>query len=95
MVHIAPANASTDLIVTAALDDDARWQAMVDRDTTETGPFVIGVTSTGIYCQVGCPARQPLRKNVLFFESVEDARSAGLRACKRCHPDDVPELHAP
>ncbi|HYH11991.1 MAG TPA: Ada metal-binding domain-containing protein [Thermomicrobiales bacterium] len=94
MVHLAAANAVTDLTYTSALDDDARWQAMVDRDIDETGPFVVGVTSTGIYCRVGCPARRPLRRNVLFFESVEDARAAGLRPCKRCHPDDVPELHA-
>jgi AraC family transcriptional regulator of adaptative response/methylated-DNA-[protein]-cysteine methyltransferase len=93
MVHIVAANDPTSIPLSTALDDDARWQAMVERDTSETGPFVIGVTSTGIYCQVGCPARRPLRKNVLFFESVEDARSAGLRACKRCHPDDVAELH--
>ena len=81
--------------VSLALEDDARWQAMVDRDTGETGPFVIAVASTGIYCRVGCPARRPLRKNVRFYTTVEDARAAGYRACKRCHPDDSPELHAP
>lgn len=93
MVHL---HAPTDptIPVALALDDDARWQAMVDRDTGSTGPFVIAVASTGIYCRVGCPARQPLRKNVAFYETVEDARAAGYRACKRCHPDDEPELRA-
>lgn len=94
MVHLAAANDPTDLTVTNALDDDDRWQAMLTQDDEATGPFVIAVASTGIYCRVGCPARRPLRKNVLFFNSVEDARAAGFRACKRCHPDDVPELHA-
>lgn len=94
MTHLTPASLPTDLRYTSATDDDIRWRAMVDRDSEESGPFVIGVTSTGIYCQVGCPARRPLRQNVLFFDSIEDARSAGLRSCRRCHPDDVPELHA-
>ena len=93
MVHL---HAPTDptIPVSLALEDDARWQAMLDRDTASTGPFVIAVASTGIYCRVGCPARRPLRKNVSFYDTVEDARAAGYRACKRCHPDDDPDLRA-
>jgi hypothetical protein len=94
MVHLHAPDALYSVPVTTALEDDARWRAMTDRVTTDTGPFVIAVSTTGIYCRVGCPARQPLRKNVLFFDSVEEARSAGFRACKRCHPDDQPDLHA-
>jgi AraC family transcriptional regulator of adaptative response/methylated-DNA-[protein]-cysteine methyltransferase len=94
MVHLYAADDPNTIPVTTALEDDARWLAMTVRDTSETGPFVIAVSTTGIYCRVGCPARQPLRKNVLFFDSVEEARSAGFRACKRCHPDDQPDLHA-
>ena len=93
MVHLhAPTDPTVPL--SHALEDDARWQAMLDRDTGSTGPFVIAVATTGIYCRVGCPARRPLRKNVAFFDTVEDARSAGYRACRRCHPDDAPELRA-
>ena len=88
MVHLHAANDPNAVALITALEDDARWEAMIARDTSETGPFVIAVKSTGIYCRVGCPARRPLRRNVLFFESVEDARSAGFRACKRCHPDE-------
>jgi len=94
MVHLHAADDLYSVSVTTALEDDARWRAMTSRDISETGPFVIAVSSTGIYCRVSCPARQPLRKNVLFFDSVEEARSAGFRACKRCHPDDQPDLHA-
>lgn len=93
MVHLHAANDLNTVSVTTALEDDARWLAMTSRDVSDTGPFVIAVSSTGIYCRVGCPARRPLRKNVLFFDSVEEARSAGFRACKRCHPDDQPTLH--
>jgi AraC family transcriptional regulator of adaptative response/methylated-DNA-[protein]-cysteine methyltransferase len=91
MVHL---HAPTDptIPISLALEDDARWQAMIDRDTGSTGPFVIAVASTGIYCRVGCPARRPLRRNVRFYATVDDARADGYRACKRCHPDDSPEL---
>ena len=94
MVHLHAADDPTSIPVSTALEDDSRWEAMISQDTDDTGPFVIAVASTGIYCRVGCPARQPLRKNALFFDSVEDARSSGFRACKRCRPDDAPELHA-
>jgi len=50
---------------------------------------VTGVLSTGIYCRPSCAARHPKRENVRFFANGADAREAGLRACKRCSPDDV------
>jgi AraC family transcriptional regulator of adaptative response/methylated-DNA-[protein]-cysteine methyltransferase len=95
MVHLHAADAIATVPVTTALEDDLRWEAMITRDTSESGPFVIAVDSTGIYCRVGCPARRPLRRNVRFFETVEDAQAGGYRACKRCHPDDDPALHGP
>ena len=33
--------------------------------------------------------RAPKRENVRFFSTSAAARAAGLRACKRCSPDDV------
>ncbi len=94
MVHLHAADAVATIPVTTALEDDARWSAMIDRDTSDIDPFVIAVATTGIYCRVGCPARRPLRKNVRFYDTVEDAQAAGYRACKRCHPDESSELHA-
>lgn len=44
------------------------------------------VTTTGIYCREGCPAK-PKPENVRHFDSVEEARAAGFRPCKRCRPD--------
>ena len=44
------------------------------------------VITTGIYCREGCPAK-PKPENVRHFESTEQARAAGFRACKRCRPD--------
>ena len=57
-------------------------------DPTNDGRFFTGVTTTGIYCLPSCRARKPKAENVRFFPSCETAREAGLRACKKCHPDD-------
>src|SRR5438270_2300840 len=70
--------------------DDARWQAVLQRDRSVDGTFVFGVISTGVYCRPSCPARRPLRKNVKFFTSCGEAEKAGLRACLRCKPLNGP-----
>lgn len=70
-------------------DDDDRWAAVLRRDRARDGQFVTGVLTTGIYCRPSCAARHPARANVRFFADGAAARSAGLRACKRCLPDDV------
>ncbi|RDC59552.1 putative bifunctional transcriptional activator/DNA repair enzyme AlkA [Alteripontixanthobacter maritimus] len=68
---------------------DEAWEAVQRRDRAYDGRFVTGVLSTGIYCRPSCAARHPARRNVRFFDSAEAARACGLRACKRCLPDDV------
>lgn len=67
-------------------NDDARWDAMRAKDRAAEGAFYIGVRTTGVYCVASCGGR-PLRKNVAFYATREDARAAGLRACLRCKPD--------
>jgi AraC family transcriptional regulator of adaptative response / DNA-3-methyladenine glycosylase II len=57
-------------------------------DSAYDGRFFTGVLTTGIYCLPSCKARKPHRRNVRFFPSVESARAAGLRPCRKCHPDD-------
>lgn len=71
----------------SSLDDEQRWQIAMAKDRRFDGVFITGVHSTGIYCRPSCAARMPLRKNVEFFSSCEAAEAAGLRACKRCAPD--------
>jgi len=63
------------------------YQGLMARDSAFNDHAVICVTSTGIYCRFGCPARTPLRKNVRFLADIGAARAAGFRACKRCKPD--------
>lgn len=62
------------------------WDAVTKRDSADDGKFYFGVLTTGVYCRPSCPARQPLRKNVRFYESPGEAERDGLRPCLRCRP---------
>ena len=59
------------------------------------GLFVVGVLSTGIYCLPSCPAKLPRPENVRFFAEEGEALARGLRACRRCRPDDFYRHHDP
>jgi AraC family transcriptional regulator of adaptative response/methylated-DNA-[protein]-cysteine methyltransferase len=65
------------------------WQATLARDSKADGTFVLAVRSTHIYCRPSCPARRPLRRNVVFFHTREEAEKQGYRACLRCRPNEV------
>lgn len=64
------------------------YARMLESDPSCNGRFFTGVLTTGIYCLPACKARKPKPDNVKFFPTCEAARAAGLRACKKCHPDD-------
>jgi AraC family transcriptional regulator, regulatory protein of adaptative response / methylated-DNA-[protein]-cysteine methyltransferase len=65
---------------------DTMWAALISRDPSFDGVFVAAVMTTGVYCRPTCPARKPHRRNVEFFASAAEARSAGFRPCGRCRP---------
>lgn len=67
-------------------DDGALYTALLARDAGFDGRAYVGVTSTGVFCRLTCPARKPRRENCVFFESIGGCIEAGFRACKRCHP---------
>jgi AraC family transcriptional regulator, regulatory protein of adaptative response / methylated-DNA-[protein]-cysteine methyltransferase len=67
-------------------NDNSRWQAVINRDSSQDGKFVFAVSSTGVYCRPSCPARRPRRENVAFFKHPDDAEKGGYRACLRCRP---------
>jgi AraC family transcriptional regulator of adaptative response / DNA-3-methyladenine glycosylase II len=69
------------------MEAERLYRAVASRDRRFEGRFVVAVTSTGIYCRPGCPAKIPLRKNVRFFRHPAAAEAAGFRACARCRPD--------
>ena len=66
------------------MDTEAAWEKLLRRDA-DAG-FFYAVTTTGVFCRVGCASRVPLRKNVRFFRSTEEASAAGFRPCTRCKP---------
>jgi len=54
--------------------------------------IIHGCRTTKIYCLPDCPpGRRTKLENRVYFQSVEEARSNGYRACKVCHPDEEPE----
>ena len=63
--------------------------AFARRDRSYDGRFVVGVRTTGIYCRPSCPARRPKPENMELYPDIPSAQAAGLRACKRCLPDDA------
>ena len=65
------------------------WRATLERDARADGTFVLAVRSTHIYCRPSCPARRPLRQNVIFFRTREEAEQQGYRPCLRCRPNET------
>lgn len=79
--------ASPDSAPGPALSFGEMLARMYASDASANGLFVTGVLTTGIYCLPSCSARKPKAENVEFFATEAAAREAGLRACKRCRPD--------
>ena len=70
-------------------ESEIRWNAVEGRDAAQDGEFVYGVTTTGVYCKPSCSSRQPLRTNVRFFATPDEAEAAGFRSCLRCRPREA------
>jgi AraC family transcriptional regulator of adaptative response/methylated-DNA-[protein]-cysteine methyltransferase len=68
----------------ATTEDERLWGALISRTAVDGALY--GVTSMGVFCRFGCPARPPLRRNVVFFADIAEAEAAGFRACRRCDP---------
>ncbi len=68
---------------------DPRWARVVARDKAADGKFWYSVATTGVYCRPSCPSRTANPKNVQLYDSVEAAKAAGFRPCKRCNPDGL------
>ena len=67
-------------------DEDQLYAALLARDDAYEGQAWVGVTTTGIFCRLTCPARKPKRENTRFFVSASAALEAGFRPCRRCAP---------
>ena len=73
------------MITESRIDEITAWQQLLDRDSSAS--FLYGVVTTGVFCRPNCKSRLPLRAHARFFASVEEAHSAGFRACLRCMPE--------
>lgn len=71
-----------------SLNDAQKYERVLASDPECDGLFYFGVVTTGVYCRPSCRVRKPLRANIRFFTDPAQARAAGLRPCRRCHPDD-------
>ncbi|MDE4141853.1 MULTISPECIES: bifunctional transcriptional activator/DNA repair enzyme AdaA [Rhodobacterales] len=67
-------------------DSETLYAALLARDETYEGRAYVGVTSTGIFCRLSCPARKPKRENCQFHATPGACIEAGFRPCKRCTP---------
>jgi AraC family transcriptional regulator, regulatory protein of adaptative response / DNA-3-methyladenine glycosylase II len=73
------------------LDPATCYRAVESRDRRFDGRFIVGVTTTGVYCRPSCPTPvRPRPGNVRFFPGAAAAQRAGFRSCKRCRPDATP-----
>ncbi|MGA2886541.1 MAG: methylated-DNA--[protein]-cysteine S-methyltransferase [Terracidiphilus sp.] len=70
-----------------SIDPENAWRQLLSRDQKAT--FFYAVSTTGVFCRPGCASRRPLKVNVHFFHSAEEARAAGFRPCKRCEPENA------
>ena len=68
-------------------ENQKKWQAVAQNDSTYDGRFYYAVRSTGVYCRPSCSAKLPKEKNLVYFDTVQEASAAGYRPCKRCRPD--------
>ena len=66
---------------------DAMWKAVIEKDTNYDGLFYYGVKTVGVFCKPSCKSKDPLLKNIIFFETKQQALDSGFRPCKRCRPD--------
>ncbi|MBV0890295.1 trifunctional transcriptional activator/DNA repair protein Ada/methylated-DNA--[protein]-cysteine S-methyltransferase [Paracoccus sp. Z118] len=67
-------------------DPATLYRALLERDPAFEGRALVGVTSTGIFCRLTCPAKKPRPENCRWFDGPAAALAAGFRPCRRCHP---------
>ena len=69
-------------------------QSLLERaftgDQSLDGLFVVGVSTTKIYCRPSCkPPTRPRLENRRYYSTSLEALAAGFRACKLCRPDGL------
>jgi AraC family transcriptional regulator, regulatory protein of adaptative response / methylated-DNA-[protein]-cysteine methyltransferase len=67
-------------------DFQTLYASLLARDARYDGQAFVGVSSTGVFCRLTCPARKPKPEHCSFYATIGECMEAGFRACKRCHP---------
>ncbi len=67
--------------------NDLRWQSIQTCDTQAAGTFVYGNKADGLYHSPLCRRRPTDRDDVQFFDTPDEARKHGFKACHACSPD--------
>ncbi len=70
--------------------NETLYAALLARNSAYEGQIWVGVTSTGIFCRLTCPAPKPKPENCRWFDSIAACVAEGFRPCKRCHPAGTP-----
>jgi len=76
-------------------DHRTLYAALLARDDRFDGQAFVGVSSTGVFCRLTCPARKPKPENCTFYATIGECIEAGFRPCKRCHPLQAAALADP
>ncbi len=71
----------------SSVEHDPRWQAVLTKDAHFDSQFVYAVKSTGVYCRPSSPSKVPKPKNIIFFDTPQQAEQAGYRPSKRPQAD--------
>ncbi len=72
----------------AFLTFEDKYNAL-NKNLLDDGAFVTGVITTGIFCKPSCRAKKPKAKNIIFYDSPEEAIVNGFRPCKICKPMEI------
>lgn len=68
---------------------DEKYGAIGKQSSLYEGVFITGVITTGIFCRPSCRAKKPLAKNVIFYQTPQEAIQNGFRPCKVCKPMEL------
>lgn len=69
---------------------DFMYDALSTDKSQYDGEFFTCVKTTKIFCLPSCKARTPLKKNVKFVTTAQQAVEKSYRPCKRCYPLNSP-----
>lgn len=73
-------------VMSEKLSFQEKYNALIRKDPSYEGAFVVAVKTTGIFCRSTCNARKPKPDNVEFYDSPKEAMLNGYRPCKVCRP---------